>query len=76
MEASNDGPHLVTDEMVQELARLAELELDADRRAVVAEAFEGLIRDAQEVNRFMAERREVGPAVRFDRPELRGGDTG
>jgi hypothetical protein len=72
MEASGDGPHLVTVEMVQELARLADLELDSGRRAVVAEAFEGLIRDAQEVNRFMAGRREVGPAVRFDRP---GGDA-
>lgn len=75
MEASGDGTHVVTDEMVMALAALAELELDADRRTVVAEAFEGLIRDAQEVNRFMAGRRDVGIAVRFDRPELRGGDV-
>jgi hypothetical protein len=75
MDAGDDGTPVVTDEMVRALARLAELELDVDRRAVVAEAFDGLIRDAQEVNRFMAGRRDVGPAVRFDRPELRGGDV-
>jgi Asp-tRNA(Asn)/Glu-tRNA(Gln) amidotransferase C subunit len=75
MEASDDGTRLVPDEMVEALARLAELELDAERRPAVAEAFAGLIRDAQEVNRFMAGRREVGPAVRFDRTELRGGDA-
>jgi hypothetical protein len=75
MHAGDDGTHVVTDEMVMALARLAEFELDSQRRAVVADAFEGLIRDAQEVNRFMAGRRDVGPAVRFDRPELRGGDV-
>jgi Asp-tRNA(Asn)/Glu-tRNA(Gln) amidotransferase C subunit len=75
MEASDDGTRLVPDEMVEALARLAELELDAERRPVVAETFEGLIRDAQEVNRFMAGRRDAGIAVRFDRPELRGGDA-
>jgi len=60
----------VTEEMVEQLARLAELELDADRRAAVAEALDGLLGDAAEVNRFMAGRREVGPAVRFDHPTL------
>jgi Asp-tRNA(Asn)/Glu-tRNA(Gln) amidotransferase C subunit len=66
---------VVTDEMVRALARLAELELDDARVPIVAETFEGLIVEAQEVNRFMAGRRTVGSAVRFDRPELRGGDV-
>lgn len=58
----------VTEAMVAELAELAELELDAERRALVAETLDGLLVEASRVNRFMAARREIGPAVRFDHP--------
>lgn len=64
----------VTEEMVEQLARLAELELDADRRSLIADQLDGLLADANRVNRFMEGRREVGPAVRFDHPELRRDD--
>lgn len=60
----------VTEEMVEQLARLAELELDDARRAAVTGTLDGLLRDANAVNRFMAGRRDVGPAVRFDHPPL------
>jgi Asp-tRNA(Asn)/Glu-tRNA(Gln) amidotransferase C subunit len=60
----------VTEDMVEQLALLAELDLDAERRAVVAEQLEGLLPDANAVNRFMAARREVGPGVRFHHPDL------
>jgi hypothetical protein len=75
MDPANDGTHVVTGDMVAALARLAEVRITDERRAVVAEAFEGLIRDAQEVNRFMAGRRDVGPAMRFHRPGLPHGGT-
>ena len=64
----------VTPEMVGQLARLAELELDAERRALIADQLDGLLSEANLVNRFMAERRDVGPGVRFDHPELRQDD--
>lgn len=64
----------MTEEMVEQLARLAELELDADRRSLIADQLDGLLADANRVNRFMEGRREVGPAVRFDHPELRRDD--
>ena len=64
----------VTPEMVEQLARLAELELEAERRSLVADQLDGLLSEANLVNRFMAERREVGPGVRFDHPELQRDD--
>ena len=67
--AENDE-RTVTEEMVEQLARLAELELDAERRSVVADQLDGLLSAANGVNRFMAERREVGPGVRFHHPDL------
>lgn len=65
-----DDERTVSDAMVEQLATLAELELDAERRSRVADELGGLLPDANEVNRFMAGRREVGPGVRFHHPEL------
>jgi Asp-tRNA(Asn)/Glu-tRNA(Gln) amidotransferase C subunit len=64
----------VTEEMVEQLARLAGLELDTARRGPLAEQLDGLLTEANRVNRFMDGRREIGPAVRFDHPELRHDD--
>lgn len=64
----------VDEAMVEQLARLAELELDDERRPAIAEQLDGLLREANEVNRFMAGRREVGPGVRFHHPEVRRDD--
>lgn len=55
--------------MVEQLAKLAELELDAERRAAIADQLDPLLRDANAVNRFMDARREVGPGVRFHHPD-------
>lgn len=60
----------VNEEMVEQLAKLAELELDAQRRALIAPQLDGLLTAANEVNRFMDKRRNVGPSVRFHHPEL------
>lgn len=67
---AENGERTVTDEMVEHLARLAELELDAERRSRVADQLDGLLTDANEVNRFMAGRREIAPGVRFHHPDL------
>jgi len=61
---------LVTEEMVEQLALLAELPLEPERRAVVAEQLNGLLEEANRVNRFMDSRREVGLAVRLQHPGL------
>lgn len=71
---AEEGERTVTEEMVEQLARLAELELDADRRSLIAAQLDGLLADANRVNRFMDERRDVGPGVRFDHPELQRDD--
>jgi Asp-tRNA(Asn)/Glu-tRNA(Gln) amidotransferase C subunit len=60
----------VDEAMVEQLARLAELELDAERRAVAAETLNGLLSEANAVNRFMDARREVGPGVRYHHPDI------
>lgn len=61
----------VTEQMVEELARLAQLPLDEERRRLIAPLLDGFLEDANRVNRFMDARRDVGPAVRFDHPELK-----
>lgn len=65
----------VDEAMVEQLARLAELELDAERRPVVAETLDGLLREANAVNRFMDARREVGPGVRYHHPDIRADES-
>lgn len=67
---SADEERTVTEGMVRELAELAELELGEERLARIADQLDGLLADANRVNRFMAKRREVGPGVRFDHPDL------
>jgi Asp-tRNA(Asn)/Glu-tRNA(Gln) amidotransferase C subunit len=59
----------VTEDMIEQLAKLAELELDAERRTLIAEQLDPLLTDANAVNRFMAGRREVSPGIRFHHPE-------
>lgn len=68
---SPDTPErqLVTPEMVAQLALLAELPLPADRREAVAEQLNGLLVEANLVNRFMDERRYAQPGVRFHHSE-------
>ena len=65
----------VDEAMVEQLARLAELELDAARGPVVAGALDGLLREANAVNRFMDARREVGPGVRYHHPDPPADDS-
>jgi len=60
----------VTEAMVGELARLAQLPLDEQRRGVITPQLDDLLADANRVNRFMDGRREIGPGVRFHQPEL------
>lgn len=61
--------------MVEQLARLAELPLDAERLPIVAETLDGLLRDANAVNRFMDARRDVGPGVRYHHPDVHADDS-
>jgi Asp-tRNA(Asn)/Glu-tRNA(Gln) amidotransferase C subunit len=65
----------VDEAMVAHLARLAELELDPQRRPAVADQLDGLLREANAVNRFMDARREVGPGVRYHHPEISSDDS-
>jgi Asp-tRNA(Asn)/Glu-tRNA(Gln) amidotransferase C subunit len=60
----------VTPEMVEQLAKLAEIELDDERRGKIAAELDGLLSDANEVNRFMDARRDVAPAIVFHHREL------
>jgi Asp-tRNA(Asn)/Glu-tRNA(Gln) amidotransferase C subunit len=60
----------VTAEMVAQLALLAGLELSRERRHQLAEQLEGLLTDADRVNRFMEQRRQVQPGVRFYEPDV------
>jgi len=69
-----EGDRTVDEEMVDKLAELAELDIPLERRATVTDLLDGLLTDANKVNRFMDRRREVGPGVRFDHPELRHED--
>lgn len=68
MSGSNEPT--VTEEAVRQLARMGDLPMDADRSRVLALMFEALILDANEVNRFMAGRRDVSPMVRVLHPEI------
>lgn len=61
---------LIGAETVRELARVAELPLADDRVAGVAEQLNGLLVEANLVNRFMDTRREVQPGVRYHHPEI------
>ena len=60
----------VDEAMVEQLARLAELELEAERLPIVAETLDGLLREANAVNRFMEARRDVAPGVRYHHPDV------
>jgi hypothetical protein len=64
------GPPIVTSTMVEQLALMAELPLPEHRRPAVAEQLNGLLADANLVNRLMEERRHVQPGVRFHHVEL------
>ena len=69
--AMTDAPKpLVTKELVARLAQLTSLGLDGERCAAVAVALDGLLRDANEVNRLMEARRDVGLAVRVHHPHI------
>jgi hypothetical protein len=61
---------LITAETVRELARVAELPLADDRIPALAEQLNGLLVEANLVNRFMDARREVQPGVRYHHPEV------
>ena len=61
---------LIGPETVRELARIAELPLADERVAGVAEQLNGLLVEANLVNRFMDTRREVQPGVRYHHPEI------
>jgi len=63
-----------TEEMIEHLSLLAELPLDADRRALIRDQLDGLLAEANRVNRFMDPRREVGIGVRFHHPERMSGE--
>ena len=71
---TDEHGRIVTEAVVEQLAKLAELELDVDRRALLAPQLDALLSDANRVNRFMEGRRDVGPAVRFDHPGLQRDD--
>jgi Asp-tRNA(Asn)/Glu-tRNA(Gln) amidotransferase C subunit len=61
---------LVTVGMVEQLSKLAELELGSERIQIVAEQLELLLVEANAVNRFMDGRRTVQPGIRFHHPDL------
>lgn len=65
----------VDEAMVEQLARLAGLALDAERLPVVTETLDGLLREANAVNRFMDARRDVGPGVRYHHPDVHPDDS-
>ncbi len=69
-ETAGDNVMLVTAAMVRQLARLAELPLPEDRVDAVAGQLNGLLVEANLVNRYMDARRDVQPAVRFHHPGL------
>jgi hypothetical protein len=65
----------VDEPMVEQLARLAELELDPERLPIVADTLDGLLREANAVNRFMDARRDVAPGVRYHHPDVHPDDS-
>lgn len=72
--ADGSGRRTVDEAMVEQLARLAELDIPPERRPQIADQLDGLLTEANKVNRFMDGRREVGPGVLFDHPELKRDD--
>ena len=69
-ETEGQGEALIGVEAVRHLARIAELPLADERVADVAEQLNGLLVEANLVNRFMDTRREVQPGVRYHHPEI------
>jgi Asp-tRNA(Asn)/Glu-tRNA(Gln) amidotransferase C subunit len=69
-DTAGDNRVLVTAETVRSLARVAGLPLPAERVEAVAEQLDGLLVEADLVNRFMDSRRDVQPGVRFHHPEV------
>lgn len=65
----------VDEAMVEQLARLAELRLDPERLPIVAETLDGLLREANAVNRFMDARRDLSPGVRYHHPDVGPDDS-
>jgi Asp-tRNA(Asn)/Glu-tRNA(Gln) amidotransferase C subunit len=61
---------LITEHTVKELARLAGLDLEAERIASLTPGLNHLLTEADAVNRFMAPRRDVGPGTRFAHPQI------
>jgi hypothetical protein len=57
-----------------QLALVAGLDLDPERRRAVLAQLADLLADADRVNGFMADRRDVVPAIRFDAMEARDGN--
>jgi Asp-tRNA(Asn)/Glu-tRNA(Gln) amidotransferase C subunit len=70
-----DAGRTVDEAMVEQLARLAQLQLDAERRRAIADQLDRLLSDANAVNRFMDSRREVGPGVRFHHADVRDDES-
>jgi Asp-tRNA(Asn)/Glu-tRNA(Gln) amidotransferase C subunit len=54
--------------MLEQLARLAGIEIGPERREAIAAQLDGLLTEADKVNRFMEPRRDAGIAVRFHHP--------
>ena len=69
-ETEGRGEALIGPATVRELARVAELPLADERVDAVAEQLNGLLVEANLVNRFMDARREVQPGVRYHHPEI------
>jgi Asp-tRNA(Asn)/Glu-tRNA(Gln) amidotransferase C subunit len=69
-ETEGKSEALIDAETVRALARVAELPLAEERVAGVAEQLNGLLGEANLVNRFMDARREVQPGVRYHHPEI------
>lgn len=59
----------VPEEAIPHFLRAADLPVPEDRHGMIAEQLSGLFDEANELNRKMAERFDVTPAVRFYHPE-------
>jgi hypothetical protein len=69
-ETEGQNAPLITPEIVRALARVADLPLADDRVDAVAEQLDGLLTEANAVNRFMEPRRDVQPGIRYHHPEV------
>lgn len=67
-DVADEGEQLVTAQMVEQLARLAQLPLPDERRTALAEQLDRLLGDANAVNAFMEARPDVAPGIRFHDP--------